>query len=61
MNSIIIPLIAGFLLGNEKARNQVAINLQQFAGQGIDMLNGLGKTGGEHNVSNSTAVPESKE
>jgi len=62
MNNAILPLIVGFLAGNEKARNQVMIGLQQIAGQGIDMLNGMGKTGGDaSNVPDRQPVPESDE
>lgn len=58
MNNTILPLVLGYLAGNEKARNQVMLGLQQLAGQGIDMLSGSNKTGGESDVSNKP-VPES--
>jgi len=61
MNSVVIPLIAGFLLGNEKARNQVGIGLQQLVGQGIDLLNGMNGMGGVSNVPDQQSVPESDE
>lgn len=56
MTNKLIPLALGFLLGNEKARNQVAISLQQIIGQGIDALN---KMDGTENVSN-ISKPEEK-
>lgn len=40
----IMFLGAGYLLGNEKAREQFVGSLQKSAGQGIDMIN---KVGGE--------------
>lgn len=64
MNNVVIPLIAGFLLGNEKARNQVGVGLQQLVGQGIDLLNGMNSvngTGGVRNVPDQQSVPESDE
>lgn len=50
MNSIIIPLALGFLLGNEKARNQVVIGLQQITGQGIDFLNSMDRNQGDQDA-----------
>lgn len=60
MNNTILPLVLGYLAGNEKMRNQVMLGFQQLVGQGIDVLNGLNKTGGEPNVS-SQFVSESDE
>lgn len=61
MNGIILPLALGYLLGNEKAREQVMIGLQQLTGQGIDMLNGLNKGGDASNVSDRQSVDDTKE
>lgn len=58
MNSAILPLILGYLAGNEKMRNQVMIGLQQIAGQGIDLLNGAGKTGDANVPSQPVSEPE---
>lgn len=41
MNSSILFLGAGFLLGNTKAREQVFSYIQKMAGSGIDFLNGM--------------------
>ena len=53
----IILVGAGFLLGNQKARNQFVTMLQQLAGSGIDALNKMG--GGELNATEQPM--ESKE
>lgn len=50
---VIIPLALGIILGNDKTRVQFLGALQQFAGQGIDALNGLNKTGGVPNAEES--------
>lgn len=61
MNNTILPLVLGYLAGNEKMRNQVMLGFQQLAGQGIDVLNGLNKTGGGSNASNKQSAPEPDE
>lgn len=58
MNGALLPLIIGFLAGNEKARNQVMLGVQQIAGSGIDFLNNMngkqnqGDVNAESNKSN---------
>lgn len=49
MNSIIIPVVLGYLLGNDRARNQLGASLQQLTGQGIDILNSFNKKQGDNN------------
>lgn len=53
MNSVIIPVVLGYLLGNEKARNQLGASLQQLTGQGIDVLNSISKNQGDVNAEQS--------
>lgn len=59
-NNSIIPLAIGFILGNDKMRNQVALGLQQLAGQGVDLLNTMEPRQGVNNVPNKQPVPRPK-